>query len=115
MAQRFRLTPEGKPKLIENHVERQCLDILRLRGFCPIRLNSGKFQTMDGRWITIGERGLPDYVVPLFFVETKAPGKGVTPEQENKIRELKACWGLETAVVDSVASLIEWLDKRAKR
>lgn len=111
MARSFRLR-HWKPKLVENDVERQCLDILRLRGFRPIRLQSGKFQTLDGRWITIGEAGLPDYVIPLFFVETKRPGGEPSPEQQQKIWELEKLWGLRTAVVDSVEALIEWLDKR---
>jgi hypothetical protein len=114
MARPFKLRPP-QIKLVENDVERQCLDILRLRGFCPIRLNSGKFQTIDGRWITIGEKGLPDYVIPLFFVETKRPDGQLSPEQDRKIWELEHIWGVKTAVVDSVAALIEWLDQHAKR
>jgi hypothetical protein len=41
------------PRLSENDVERACLDLLRLRGYWPIRLHAGRFKTPDGeRWIT---------------------------------------------------------------
>lgn len=109
----FRLRPP-KIRLTENHVERQCLDLLRLRGFNPIRLNSGKFKTKDNRWITIGEVGIPDYVIPAFFMEVKRPGGELSPEQTQKIWELEKIWGLQTIVTDNVAGLIEWLDQRVK-
>lgn len=108
----FRLRPP-KIKLVENDVERQCLDVLRLRGFNPIRLQSGKLKTPDGRWVTIGEVGIPDYAIPQFFLETKRPGGRLSEAQQTKIFELEKCWGLETVIVESVDELILWLDRRA--
>lgn len=110
---RFRLTPP-KIRLTENHVERQCLDLLGLRGFKVIRLNSGKFKTKDNRWITIGEPGIPDYVIPAWFMEVKRPGGILSDDQSKKIWELEKIWGLQTIVTDNVVELIEWLDLRAK-
>jgi hypothetical protein len=50
---RFRLTPPN-PKLVENDVERACLDVLRIRGYRPVRLHSGLLRTPDGRWLRVG-------------------------------------------------------------
>lgn len=109
----FRLRPP-KIKLKENDVEKQCLDLLRLRGFNPIRLNVGKFKTHDNRWVSIGEPGTPDYVIPAFFMEVKRPGGELSQDQIQKIWELDKIWGLQTIVTDNVAELIEWLDQRVK-
>ena len=106
---RFKLT-EPPIKLSENDVEKQCTDLLKVRGYRPIRLNSGKFRTVDNRWITIGEVGMPDYVIPAFFVEVKRPGKHISPEQEKKIFELTRGWNLPVAVVDSMEALNEFLN-----
>lgn len=123
---RFRLT-SPKIELSENEVEKQCLDVLRLNRFSPLRLQSGLFIAPDReviqalkrlsvrpRWITIGERGIPDYVIPAFFLEVKRPGGELSPEQTQKIWELEKIWGLQTIVIDNVAELIAWLDRRAK-
>ena len=72
---RFRLTSPPKPKLSENDVERACLDVLRYRGYRPVRVPAGKYRTPDGqRWVQIGEPGMPDYVIQQFFLEVKRPG-----------------------------------------
>jgi hypothetical protein len=46
---RFRLTSPPKPKLSENDVERTCLDVLRYRGYRPVRVPAGKYRTPDGQ------------------------------------------------------------------
>lgn len=112
---RFRLTPPGKVKLVENDIERQCLSALRYHGLHPIRLQSGKFKTHDNRWISVGEPGLPDYVIPRFFLETKRPGGELSPEQDRYIWEAKYIWNLETLVIDDVNTLIRWLNENIKR
>ena len=107
---RFRLTSPPKPKLSENDVERACLDVLRYRGYRPVRVPAGKYRTPDvQRWVQIGEPGMPDYVIPQFFLEVKRPGGELSLVQQLKISELTQGWNLETAVVDSVEALAEWL------
>ena len=107
----FRLT-SPIVKLSENDVEKQCLDLLRLLGFNPIRLHAGTFKSLDGKRHLKGvEKGTPDYCVPLFYVETKRPGEKPTPEQTQKIEELQLIWKLPSAVVSSPEELQLWLEQ----
>jgi len=109
MNHNFRLR-SPKIKLSENDVEKACLDLLRVRHLYPLRQQSGLFWTPDKtRRIRVGEPGIPDYVIPRFFLEVKAPGREVSEVQREKIWTLKQHWGLETVVVASVEELIEWL------
>lgn len=114
--ERFRLTPP-RIKLTENDVERECLDLLRARGYYPLRLQSGVFRTLyDNRPLRVGEPGLPDYIAvhpayPAFFLEAKSSGGKLSPRQRDKIRELELGWQLKTAVVDCVEKLINWLNE----
>lgn len=112
---RFRLTAP-RVKLVENDVERACIDVLRLKGYYVVRLQSGLLKTPDGRWIRVGEPGLPDYcaIKRDFFLEVKAPGRKLSPAQVNKIFELEAC-NFRVATVDSVERLAEWLDAHEKK
>lgn len=115
-------------KLVENDVELQCRQVIEYRGLHPIRLNSGRFLApgrlcdecrSNARWITIGEPGIPDYIVPgradSFFLETKRPGAKLEQIQEKKIWELEKIWGLRTLVIDDVDALVRWLDQNLKR
>ena len=113
---RFRLT-SPKVKLAENDVERACVDLLRLRGYYVVRLQSGLFRTPDGRWIRIGEPGLPDYACLKndFFLEVKRPGAKLSEVQVNKIFELEAAHKIAVATVDSVERLIAWLDRQKEK
>lgn len=112
---RFRLT-SPRVKLAENDVERACIDLLRLHGYYVVRLQSGLLKTPDGRWIRVGEPGLPDYCVIKrdFFLEVKRPGGKLNPAQVNKIFELEAC-GFQVAAIDSVERLEAWLGEYEKR
>ena len=105
---RFRLTSPPKPN-VEDDVKLACLDLLRLHGYRPERLHSGLFRTPDGRWIRSGQPGLPDYAIPRFYLEVKRPGGELSHTQRLKTAELAQGWHLETAVVDSVEALAEWL------
>src|SRR5262245_44856852 len=98
---RFRLT-SPRVKLVENDVEKACVDLLRLRGYYVVRLQSGLLKTPDGRWIRVGERGLPDYACLKhdFFLEVKAPGKLPTGAQIEKAIELEKCYRIAVATVD---------------
>ena len=115
---RFRLRSPDKIQLTENDVEKQCLDYLALHRYRPVRLQSGLFTTLgkNPRPVTVGEPGLPDYVIPLFFMEVKRPGGKLSPAQVMKIRELELDGhGVPVAVVDSLEALIEWLDRYQKK
>ena len=114
---KFRLTSPSL-KLTENDVEKACKDLLQYRHFYPLRVQSGLFPTPDSlcpecrrraRWIRVGEPGIPDYVIPRFFVEVKAPGKSLNIQQREKIDLLTKHWDLKTAVIDSVDELLTWL------
>src|SRR5262245_28945840 len=109
---RFRLT-SPRIKLAENDVERACVDLLRLRGYYAGRLQSGVFRTPDGRWIRIGEPGLPDYCCLKrdFFLEVKAPKRKLSAAQVDKIFELEAAHRIAVATIDSVERLAAWLDE----
>lgn len=108
---RFRLTAP-RVKLVENDVEKACIDLLRLRGYYVVRLQSGLFKTADGRWVRVGEPGLPDYVVIKrdFFLEVKAPKKAPSAAQVQKAFELEKGYGITVATIDSVERLASWLD-----
>lgn len=112
----FRLT-SPKIKLVENDVEKACLDLLRLRGYYPVRLQSGLFKTPDGRWCRVGEPGLPDYVIVKrdWFLEVKRPGGKPNPAQIQKVFELEKIHRIPVATIDSVEHLVEWLDALEKK
>jgi hypothetical protein len=111
----FRLKPPVL-KMSENDVESGCLDLLRLRGYWPIRLHAGLFKSPDGkRWIRGVEKGTPDWAAfcsPSFFMEVKRPGGILTVDQENKIYQLEKFFGLKTIVVEGVEELLAWLDQK---
>jgi len=111
----FRLTAP-KIKLVENDVEKACLDLLRLKDYYPIRLQSGLLKTPDGRWLRVGEPGLPDYVIVKhdFFLEVKAPGGKLSEAQIAKIFEIEKVRRIPVATVDSVEHLAAWLDALKK-
>ena len=104
-----------RPELREADVVAACLDLLRVRGYYPVRIPTGLFRTADGRWVQVGEKGIPDYVAvhgqhPAFFLELKRPGGKPKPHQERQIFELRLGYRLNVAVVDSAAGLRAWLD-----
>jgi len=100
-------------QLSENDVEKQCADLLGLRGWYVLRQQSGLFRTPDGRWVRVGAKGLPDYAVmraPSFLMEVKRPGGELSEEQLRKIREIEMCYRLPVVVVSSVDELAHYLD-----
>jgi hypothetical protein len=109
--QMFKLRAQ-KLKLVENDVKKACVDLLGAHGYKALRQQSGGLRTPDGRWITVGEPGLPDYAIPAFMVETKRPGARLSEVQQKKIWELENLWKVEVAVVDRVEALAEWLRER---
>lgn len=118
---KFRLTPP-KIELSESDVAKACVDLLRWKHYQPQRLPAGRYIMPDRevielcqthgvklRWMTLAEPGIPDYVIPAWFMEVKRPGGKLSPEQEMKIMDLERTWSLPVAVVESVDELIEWL------
>lgn len=118
--QQFRLRSPKPPRLVENDVEQQCIDVLRLRQYRPERLHSGTFKSLDGkRYIKGHDKGTPDYLVahpifPAFYLEVKRPGESPTLEQAKKHVELRVC-GFVVATIDRVEDLIAWLDQRNRK
>jgi hypothetical protein len=114
----FRLRP---PSPSENDVEAGCLQLLRLRGWYPVRLHAGTFKTVDGlRWIKGVDKGTPDYIAvhetfPGFFMEVKRPGKKPEPLQVAKITELRGVRRLHVTVVGSPEELQHWLNHHERR
>ena len=101
----------------ESAVQRACRDFLYLRGYRPIREQSGLLLAPDSlcencranaRRIRIGEPGMPDYSVPKFMVEVKRPGGKLSAEQKERHLEL-GVHGVDVAVVDSPEALLAWL------
>jgi hypothetical protein len=114
MARRFKLTPPKPAVMVENDVEKQCLDLLLYRGWYPIRLQVGRFKTVADKWLTIGKAGLPDYVViheshPGFFMETKRP-KGDRSDVQIRVHwELTKAYRLAVVTIDGLDPLRAWL------
>lgn len=119
MSRAFRLK-HWKPKLVENDVEEQCLDLLRHMQYRPERLHTGRFKSLDDRRMITGHaKGTPDYIVahptfPAFYLEVKRPGAKPSPEQEQKHVELRLC-GFKVAIVDSIEAVQAWLDQHHQR
>ena len=116
MSKGFSLTP---PKISENDVEYAVKQVLQYRGYYVVRLQSGKFKTADGRWITVGDPGLPDYVAvhprhPALFVEVKCPGGHLRDTQLQKIWEMECGYKIAVAVVDSAEALSRFLDQHER-
>jgi len=110
----FRLT-SPHVKLTEKDVVKQCMDLLRLRGYYVVRLPAGDYRALDDdRRITI-PAGLPDYVCLKhdFFLETKRPGGKLRPAQVKKHIELQAN-RIAVCTADSVEYLSQWLDTHEK-
>jgi hypothetical protein len=118
MSRPFRLCA---PKLVENDVERACLDLLRLRGYWVARIHAGLFKSADGRrWIKGADKGTPDYTAvherfPGFLLEVKRPGADASPIQKQKIMEIRLGYHLAIAVVDTVEALAAWLGQHEAR
>lgn len=117
----WKLTPQ-KIDISESDVAKACVELLRWRHYLPQRLPAGRYIMPDRavielaqahgvklRWMTIAEPGMPDYVIPRFFLETKRPGGELSHEQALRIMELERTWRLPVAVVKNVDELIAWL------
>lgn len=109
----FRLKAD-RIRLSENDVEKSCLDICRYRRYRPFRLQSGLFKTADNRWITIGEKGISDYIVahevyPAFLMEVKRPGLVASDDQTKFANLLWVGYRIPTAIIACVEDLVKFL------
>jgi len=125
---RFTLTP-FKPHLVENDIEKQCLDLAQLRGYKPERLQAGRFyasskpfRDAEGKFraITIGYPGRPDYLLghsefPAFYLETKRPGGKLSPQQAFTINGLVQGCHMAVCVTDDVYAFRDWLDAHEQK
>lgn len=111
----FSLKPP-KLRVVEDHIEKQCLMLLALGGWLAQRNHTGTFKSADGRrWIKGHPTGTPDYTVirgrTAFMLETKRPGKEASPDQVKRHNELRLAFNIEIATIDSVEALNAWLEK----
>ena len=117
---RFRLQASKPAPMVENDVERQCLDLLGLKGYRAERLHAGTFKSLDGRRFVKGhDKGTPDYIVahplyPAFYLEVKRPGKTPGPDQQQKHFELRLL-GFEVVTADNLEAFAAWLYQRKAR
>ena len=107
-------------KLSERDVKTACVDLLQHKGYWPRREHSGLFKTPDGRWVRMGEPGIPDYTVlhrkyPGFLLEFKRPRAKPSEVQIRKHWEIQAIWGLDIVTIDRVEDLQAWLAEREAR
>lgn len=97
------------------------LQLLPLRGFPALRINSGMVRTRDGRMVKLAPEGTSDIlsVVPrsgrFFAVEVKAPGKrGKTTEAQREfLAAVRAAGGVAVAI-DDLAELDRILARLAQ-
>ena len=110
----FTLAPERALQPSENCVEAAVLTYLRLRGWLVKRQHVIRVKSASGNWITIGERGDPDYLAlhsrwPAFAIETKRPGARAAAHQVAKHDEFRLVWRIPVVVADSLEMLKAFL------
>ena len=113
----YRLTP-FRPKITEKHVKDACVTLLKLRGYFPLRVHSGRARTLDGKRVmdlSSGMSGLPDFACMTgkgisFMLELKRPGGCLSNQQLITISHLTQGYGLAVAVVSSVEELARFLN-----
>jgi hypothetical protein len=108
------------PPVKEKEVQRQCLDLLALRGVFHFRNNSGAFggSHKGKRWfVRFGAVGAPDIVAVIggvfVGIEVKGPRGKLSEDQEAFGRNLTDAGGVYVVVRD-VAHLAAVLDDFAK-
>ncbi|HEY1242206.1 MAG TPA: hypothetical protein VGF16_16695 [Bryobacteraceae bacterium] len=116
----FRLRSEKPYRPKENELAEDVCAFLLRRGWYPLRQPAGVYRTLDGRrCVTVGFKGLPDYVVmhsfyPAFFIETKRPGESPTDVQQRRAWELRVAYKLAVTTADSVEGLRLWLEEHER-
>lgn len=95
-----------------------CVGWLRAHGWRCIRLQSGKLRGVGGRMFTVGEKGLPDWMVLRcstngmlygFFLEAKRFKGGVVSKNQTKWQREAKLSGFRTCVANSLESMTAWM------
>ena len=95
----------------ETNIQNDIRIALAERGHFTFRYNVGKFYTMDGRMISIGETGVSDLIGhryldgKAFYIETKTPVGKATKEQKAFIKAMQesgAIAGFVRSVEDAI-------------
>lgn len=100
----------------ETNIQNDIRIALGQRGHITLRYNVGKFYTMDGRFITIGEVGASDLIGhrypdgKAFYLETKTPIGKARKEQKQFIKAMKES-GAIAGFVRSVEEAIKLVEE----
>lgn len=94
------MTPEGK---VKSQV-RRVLSRYNAYWFCPVQNGMGK-PGLDFMHIQIPG-------VPVFAIETKAPGEKPTVRQERTIKEIRDAGGTVFVIDGDTTELEEWLSRK---
>lgn len=77
----------------ETNIQNKIRIELSKHGIVTFRMNTGKFKTQDGRWISIGIKGTADLLAikngKAIWIETKTPIGKASKEQINFIKQMK--------------------------
>ena len=115
----FRLSAFA-PAVTENDVEARIRQYFARRGWLVIRQHVGLFKARSGQHISIGEKGMTDYVVvrPLkpglalrVYVEVKRPGGEPSVDQLRWMGRARSLGHL-AEYFDSVEDLARWFETR---
>ena len=101
----------------ETNIQNDIRIALAERGHFTFRYNVGKFYTMDGRMISIGEKGVSDLIghrspdAKAIYLETKTPIGKASKEQKAFIAAMKNS-GAIAGFVRSVEDAIKLVEEK---
>lgn len=112
MVQSVMPTPGMAVRQSENEVEADIVAFLQSRGWIVDRVQVGNYVTPDGRRISIGRRGQPDWRAKhprlgYIEVEVKATGKRPSVLQAEYVAAMQSM-GFAVTWADSLAKFEEW-------
>ena len=101
-------------KINENDIKKQIKTYLELNGWDVYRINNaGMFNAKRQEFIFHGKKGFSDLVAikdnVLLFIETKAPGKKASKEQEQFLESVGRCCIVNGIVADSLKVVEDFL------
>src|SRR5450755_3556323 len=109
--------------LLEKHVSRQVRDFLEARGWRIVRNNVTKFPGGSGRWVQVGEPGMPDYqaikylphksgAALVLWIELKRNRRGRMGEDQVKWGDLETRRGAIVLRVDDIDDFMDLYEKQ---